>query len=116
MASKAVLEITGDNFEQEVAQSDVPVVLDFWAEWCPPCRAIAPLIDQLAEQYAGRVKVGKVDTAAQGDLAEKFNIANIPTLVVMKGGEEAGRIVGAPPSAKAMAEQLKLEELAGAEA
>ena len=114
MASEAVLEITSENFEQEVVQSDVPVVLDFWAEWCPPCLAIAPLIDQLAEAYAGRVKVGKVNTQYQEELANQFNIATIPTLLVMKDGQEVRRMGSTPFSVKTIVDELNLDELTGA--
>jgi thioredoxin 1 len=87
MASQNVKEFTVENFENEVLKSDKPVLVDFWAEWCPPCRALGPTIDKLADQYAGKVTIGKVDTDAHGDLAQRYGIANIPTILLFKGGE-----------------------------
>jgi thioredoxin 1 len=87
MANANVKEFTTDNFEKEVLQSDKPVLVDFWAEWCPPCRALSPTIDKLADQYAGKVTIGKVDTDSNGDLAARYGIANIPTILLFKGGE-----------------------------
>lgn len=94
MASENVLEITDANFDQEVTQSDQPVVVDFWAEWCMPCRMIAPIIEELAEEYAGKAKVGKVDTDANRDTALKFQINAIPTVMLFKGGEVVKKFVG----------------------
>ena len=94
MASDAVLEITDDNFEAEVLQSDQPVLVDFWAEWCMPCKMLAPVIEELAGDFAGRAKVGKVDTDANRDTAVKYGIQAIPTVILFKGGEEAQKFVG----------------------
>jgi thioredoxin 1 len=91
------LTITGSNFESEVLQSPVPVLVDFWAEWCGPCRMIGPLIDQLAEEYAGRIKVGKVNVDAENGLAGQHGIVSIPTLILYKDGAVAGRKTGAVP-------------------
>jgi thioredoxin 1 len=94
MASDAVLELTNDNFEAEVINSDKPVLVDFWAEWCMPCRMLAPTIDELAGQYQGKVKVGKVDTDANREISQQFGINAIPTVILFKGGEVAQKFVG----------------------
>lgn len=94
MAGKATLEFSDQNFDAEVTKSDKPVVVDFWAEWCGPCRMLAPTIDALANDYVGRVKVGKLDTDANRDAAMKFNISSIPTVLVFKGGQVVHKFVG----------------------
>jgi thioredoxin 1 len=91
------VDITSANFESEVLKSPVPVLLDFWASWCGPCRMIAPSIDQLAQEYAGRLKAGKVNVDEEGDLAMKHGIVSIPTLVVYQGGEIVNQKIGAAP-------------------
>lgn len=88
------LVITKDNFEKEVLGSDIPVLLDFWAAWCGPCRMIAPAVSEIAEEYSGKVKVGKVNVDEQTMLAMKFNITGIPTVLVFKNGEVAATSVG----------------------
>src|SRR5262245_14173778 len=87
MAGQNVLEFTSDNWQTEVEQSDAPVVVDFWAPWCGPCRALGPTIDKLAEQYAGRVKVGKLNVDDSPDVATKFGVVNIPRVLIFKGGD-----------------------------
>ena len=94
MASDAVLELTDDNFEQEVINSEVPVLVDFWAEWCMPCRMLAPVIDELAEEFAGKVKVGKIDTDANREVSVKYGISAIPTIMLFKDGEVVRKFVG----------------------
>lgn len=94
MANENVHEFTETNFEQEVLQSDVPVLVDFWAEWCMPCRMLAPTIDKLATDYAGKVKVGKVDTDAAREIAIKYRIESIPTVILFKDGQPAQKFVG----------------------
>jgi len=91
------INVTGANFQKEVLDSPLPVLLDFWAEWCNPCRMIAPSIDQLAEAYKGKIVVGKVDVDVETELAAQFNIISIPTLMVFKGGQVAAQKVGAFP-------------------
>ena len=86
--------LNGSNFEQEVLNSDIPVLVDFWAAWCGPCKMIAPIISQIAVKYAGKIKVGKVDVDEAPELAESFNVSSIPTLVLFKNGEVVAQRVG----------------------
>ena len=90
-----VLEITDDNFEETVLNSDTPIVVDFWAEWCPPCKLIAPSLEQLADEYVGTFKVGKLNVDDNRETAMKYGIRGIPTLLVIKEGDVAEQIVGA---------------------
>jgi thioredoxin 1 len=85
------------NFESEVLQSDIPVLVDFWAEWCGPCQLLAPTIDELATEYAGRVKVGKVDVDRASRIAARFGIQSIPTVILFENGQPVERLVGARP-------------------
>jgi thioredoxin 1 len=94
MAGNNVIQITDANFEEEVVKSPTPVLVDFWAEWCQPCRRLAPTIEKLATDYAGKVKVGKLDTDANHATASKFGISAIPTVIVFKGGQVASKFVG----------------------
>ena len=89
-----VMEITDSNFEEEVANSPVPVLVDFWAEWCGPCRMLAPTIEELSEEYQDKVKVGKLDTDGNRDTAVKFGINAIPTIILFNKGEVAQKFVG----------------------
>lgn len=89
-----VKEFTDENFQSEVLQSTLPVLVDFWAEWCGPCRMLAPTIDKLAADYAGRVKVGKLDCEAARDTAMKYGIQSIPTVLIFKNGQVINRMVG----------------------
>lgn len=88
------VEITDSNFESEVVKSTVPVLVDFWAAWCGPCKALAPAVDAIATEYQGRVKVGKLDVDENGSTSAKFNIRGIPTLLLFKNGQVTEQIVG----------------------
>ena len=90
----AAPDITGDRFEEEVIKSEIPVVVDLWAEWCGPCKALGPTIDAIAQQYDGKVKVYKLDVQAEPAIASKYGVSSIPTLLMFKEGEVADRIVG----------------------
>jgi thioredoxin 1 len=91
------LALTSDAFEAEVINSELPVLIDFWAAWCQPCLAIGPHIEAIAEEFSGRAKVFKVDVDQERSIAEKYDIMNIPTLIVVKGGQEVDRHTGAAP-------------------
>ncbi|MFE8597030.1 thioredoxin [Archangium violaceum] len=100
MAGPDVMNIGDAEFDKEVIKSDQPVLVDFWATWCAPCRAIAPSVDALATQYKGKVKVAKIDIDHNQQVAEQFGIRSIPTLLVFKGGKVVEQLVGAVPKAK----------------
>lgn len=89
--------INKDNFEKEVLQSDKPVLVDFWASWCGPCRMFSPTIDAIADEYADQIKVGKLNVDDEGSIAAKYHVASIPTIILFKNGEPAKRSVGAIP-------------------
>ena len=94
MAGPDTLEFTDANFEEEVLQSEVPVLVDFWAEWCGPCKALGPVIDELATEYQGKVKIGKLDTDANAKISTQYGVSAIPTMILFQGGEIKEKIVG----------------------
>ena len=91
------LKITRENFENEVMKSNIPVLIDFWAPWCGPCRMMGPIIEQLAEEYEGKAKVGKVNVDEEGELSQAFGVMSIPTIVLVKDGKVVKQAVGARP-------------------
>ncbi len=93
--SDQIVHVTDATFDQEVLNSDIPVLVDFWAEWCGPCKMIAPVLDEIADEYAGKLKIAKVDVDANPDIPPKFGIRGIPTLIVFKGGNAEATKVGA---------------------
>ncbi len=109
-ANGKYVTLTDANFEEEVLQADEPVLVDFWATWCGPCRAIAPTIEELAGEFEGRAKVAKLDVDDNPQTAMNFNVRSIPTLLFFKDGQVAEQLVGAVPKKKLAA---KLEELSG---
>ena len=94
------LSLTTENFEQEVIKSDIPVLVDFWAQWCGPCRVLTPLIDELANEYEGKVKVCKLNIDDAPDAATKYGVMSIPTVLVFNNGQVAGESVGVVPKEK----------------
>lgn len=100
MASDAVLTLTDANFDRDVLQSDLPVLVDFWATWCAPCKAIGPLIDSIAADYAGKLKVGKVNVDDNPATPGKYGVRGIPTLILFKGGKVVDQVVGAVPKSQ----------------
>jgi len=106
---KSVFVFTDTNFKTEALESNVPVVVDFWAEWCGPCKAISPTIEEIASELDGKAKIGKVNVDDNPEIANNFNVLNIPTLIFIKGGKEMGRMVGINPKAEIL---RKIEALA----
>ena len=97
MASEKIVNLTEKNFKDEVEQSTVPVLVDFWASWCGPCRMIAPIVDQLAEEFDGKIKVAKLNVDENSELASRYQVMSIPTLLLFRNGKVVNQMVGARP-------------------
>ena len=102
----AEVVVTGENFKTEVLDSHIPVLADFWAEWCVPCKMVGPILEQMAEQYEGKIKVVKINVDEEGELASNYNIVSIPTILLFHKGEVAKQQIGAVPK-KALEELVK---------
>ncbi|HZC23844.1 MAG TPA: thioredoxin, partial [Candidatus Binatia bacterium] len=94
MAGNGIVEVTDANFDQDVLKSDKPVLVDFWATWCGPCRAIAPIVEELASEYQGKIKIGKMDVDSNQATPMRYKVTGIPTLLVFKGGQVVEQLVG----------------------
>ncbi len=105
MAGEAVVELTNENFDQEVAQYQGTVLVDFWAPWCGPCRMVGPVVEEIAKEYQGKAKVAKLNTDEASEIASRYGIRSIPTIMFFKNGEMVQQLVGAYPKAK-IAEKL----------
>ena len=104
----SVLSVHEANFEQEVLKSEIPVLVDFWAEWCGPCKVLSPIVDELAQEYQNKIKAVKVNVDENGSLATRYNVMSIPTLKFFKNGQLVGELVGAAPKATVEEEIKKL--------
>jgi thioredoxin 1 len=109
MAGNDLIEVSDANFDDEVLKSDVPVLVDFWAEWCAPCRMVSPIMEELAREYGGAIKVAKLNVDANRETAAKYDIMSIPTVILFEGGEIARQVVGAMPK-HSMVNELGLRE------
>ncbi len=92
-----LLELTNETFDEEVGSSELPLIVDFWAEWCGPCRMVAPILEQIAVEHAGAIKVAKLNVDDNPEMSRKYGVMSIPTLILFKEGEEKARVIGAKP-------------------
>ena len=113
MASENVIELTDSNFDQEVNEADKPVLVDFWAEWCMPCKMLAPTIEEIADEYAGKIKVGKLDIDSNREVATSQQLSAIPTIILFHHGEVVRTFVGVTPKQEFVSE---IDKLVGQEA
>ena len=97
MASENILELTDSNFDAEINKGDTPILVDFWAPWCGPCRMVAPIVDEIASEFEGKIKVFKLNTDENPNVASQYGIRSIPTLMIFKGGQKVDTVVGAVP-------------------
>lgn len=97
MGSDKIIALTDQNFQEEVKNSSVPILVDFWAEWCAPCRMIAPVLDEMADEYEGKIKIGKLNVDDNRSIAAQYGVMSIPTLILFKDGEMVEQMVGAQP-------------------
>ncbi len=104
MSNPDIVHTTDATFSQDVLKSDKPVLLDFWAEWCGPCKMIAPILDEIATEYKDKLRIAKIDIESNPQTPPKYGIRNIPTLILFKGGQEAKRVIGAMPKRRLEAE------------
>ena len=111
----SVVTLDADNFEREVLQSDQPVLVDFWAEWCPPCKAIGPVIEEIATEFEGIARVGKVDVDANRSLAQRYAIGSIPSLLFFRDGEVVDRVQGVVPKSELTGKLTELSETTSVE-
>jgi len=103
-----IMQVTDENFDAEIMKSDLPAMVDFWAEWCGPCRMVGPVVEELSKVYEGKIKIAKMDVDKNRQTPAKFGIRNIPTLILFKGGEVAQTIIGAQPKSYIEGEIKKL--------
>ncbi|MBN2062529.1 MAG: thioredoxin [Deltaproteobacteria bacterium] len=103
-----ILQVSDGTFESEIINSDIPAIVDFWAEWCGPCKMVGPVVEELAEEYKGKIKVAQMDVDQNRETPAKFGIRNIPTLIFFKGGEVINTIIGAQPKSSIEEELKKL--------
>jgi thioredoxin 1 len=103
-----IMQVTDENFDTEIVKADIPAMVDFWAEWCGPCRMVGPVVEELANTYKGKIKIAKMDVDKNRQTPAKFGIRNIPTLILFKGGQVAQTIIGAQPKSYIEGELKKL--------